>query len=174
MTQSEPGTLYKLIILYMLDKSEIPLSNTNISDFILGMDYTNYFTLQQTISDLEASKLITSENPTSKDTLYRITDNGKVTLEYFSDRISDAIKKDVLDYYENHDISLKKDTVVVAEYYNTRGNQYAVRCQIKTNNVIIFEVDFSITGQKQAEIMCENFKNKSDDIFAYLMDMLIQ
>ncbi|MBO4462153.1 MAG: DUF4364 family protein, partial [Lachnospiraceae bacterium] len=92
MTSTEPATLYKLIILFKLDKSEIPLSNTNISDFILAMDYTNYFTLQQTLSDLENSKLITSENPTSKDTLYRITDNGKVTLEYFSDRISDAIK----------------------------------------------------------------------------------
>ena len=174
MTQSEPSTLYKLIILYMLDKSEVPLSYVSISDFVLGMDYTNYFTLQQTLSDLEASKLIITENPTSKDTIYHITDNGKVTLEYFSDRISDAIKNDVLNYYSNHDISLKKDTVVVAEYYNTRGNQYTVRCQIKSNNVIIFEVDFSITGQKQAEIMCENFKQKSDDIFAYLMDMLVQ
>ncbi|MBR5789746.1 MAG: DUF4364 family protein [Lachnospiraceae bacterium] len=174
MTSTEPATLYKLIILFMLDKSEIPLSNTNISDFILAMDYTNYFTLQQTLSDLENSKLITSENPTSKDTLYRITDNGKVTLEYFSDRISDAIKNDVLDYYKNHDISLKKDTVVDAEYYNIRGNQYAVRCQIKTNNVIVFELDFNAVGLEQAEVICENFKSKSDDVFAYLMDMLVQ
>ena len=174
MTSTEPATLYKLIILFMLDKSEIPLSNTNISDFILAMDYTNYFTLQQTLSDLENSKLIISENPTSKDTLYRITDNGKVTLEYFSDRISDAIKNDVLDYYKNHDISLKKDTVVDAEYYNIRGNQYAGRCQIKTNNVIVVELDFNAVGLEQAEVICENFKSKSDDVFAYLMDMLVQ
>ena len=174
MTTSEPATLYKLIILFMLDKSDIPLSNTNISDFILAMDYTNYFTLQQTLEDLETSKLITSEAPTSKDTFYRITDNGKVTLEYFSDRISGAIKEDVLNYYKTHDISLKKDTVVVAEYYNTHGNQYAVRCQIKSNNVIVFEIDFNILGLEQAEAICENFKNKSDDVFAYLMDMLIQ
>ncbi|MBO4462320.1 MAG: DUF4364 family protein, partial [Lachnospiraceae bacterium] len=79
-----------------------------------------------------------------------------------------------LDYYKNHDISLKKDTVVDAEYYNIRGNQYAVRCQIKTNNVIVFELDFNAVGLEQAEVICENFKSKSDDVFAYLMDMLVQ
>ena len=174
MTASEPSTLYKLIILFMLDKSDVPLSNTSIADFILAMDYTNYFTLQQTLSDLESSNLITSENPTAKDTFYRITDNGRVTLEYFSDRISDAIKEDVLNYYSTHDISLKKDTVIDAEYYNTKGNQYAVRCLIKTNNVIVFELDFNIVGLEQAEAICNNFKKKSDDVFEYLMDMLVQ
>ena len=35
-------TLYKLIILYMLQNVNFPLSNTQISDFILEKEYTNY------------------------------------------------------------------------------------------------------------------------------------
>ena len=38
--------LYKLIILYMLDKVDFPLTNAQISEFILGMGYTTYFKLQ--------------------------------------------------------------------------------------------------------------------------------
>ena len=34
-------TLYKLIILYMLQNVNFPLSNTQISDFILEKEYTN-------------------------------------------------------------------------------------------------------------------------------------
>ena len=40
---AQPFTLYKLIVLYMLDNSQSPLTNSQISDFILEKEYTNYF-----------------------------------------------------------------------------------------------------------------------------------
>ena len=40
---SETFTLYKLIILYMLDKVDFPLTNAQISEFILNKGYTTYF-----------------------------------------------------------------------------------------------------------------------------------
>ena len=43
----EALTLYKLIVLYMLNKVNFPLTNTQLSEFILEKEYTNYFTLQQ-------------------------------------------------------------------------------------------------------------------------------
>ena len=49
---AEPRTLYKLMILYMLEKSEFPLTNAQISGFILDKGYTTYFHLQQAISEL--------------------------------------------------------------------------------------------------------------------------
>lgn len=49
---SEPLTLYKLIILYMLEKVDFPLTNAQISGFVLDKGYTTYFHLQQAISEL--------------------------------------------------------------------------------------------------------------------------
>ena len=43
--------LYKLIVLYMLDKANFKLTYAQISGFILEREYTNFFTLQQVISD---------------------------------------------------------------------------------------------------------------------------
>ena len=40
----DPLTLYKLIVLYMLNKVSFPLSSSQISDFILEKDYTNFLT----------------------------------------------------------------------------------------------------------------------------------
>ena len=40
-------TLYKLIILYMLNQVDFPLTNSQISEFILDKGYTTYFKLQQ-------------------------------------------------------------------------------------------------------------------------------
>ena len=44
---AEAFKLYKLIILYMLDKVDFPLTNSQISEFILNEGYTTYFKLQQ-------------------------------------------------------------------------------------------------------------------------------
>ena len=55
---AEPNTIYKMTILAMLDKVDFPLSNTQISNFFLYYDYTDYFTVQQMISSLLDSELI--------------------------------------------------------------------------------------------------------------------
>ena len=39
--------LYKLIILYMLNKVDFPLTNSQISEFILDEGYTTYFKLSR-------------------------------------------------------------------------------------------------------------------------------
>lgn len=48
---AEPFTIYKLTILYMLDKAGFPLSNTQISNFFLEKEYTDYFRVQEVIGD---------------------------------------------------------------------------------------------------------------------------
>ena len=58
---AEPLTLYKLIILYMLKKVDFPLTNAQITDFMLDHEYTTYFTLQQALSELLESELIRVE-----------------------------------------------------------------------------------------------------------------
>ena len=49
---ASPFTTYKLIILYMLQNSDGDLTNSQITDFILDRKYTNYFQLQQAVSEL--------------------------------------------------------------------------------------------------------------------------
>ena len=55
---AESLTLYKLIILYMLNEVDFPLTNSQISEFILEKEYTNYFHLQQAFSELVDSNLL--------------------------------------------------------------------------------------------------------------------
>ena len=38
-------TMYRVMILYMLNQVEYPLTNTQITNFILEKEYTNYFSM---------------------------------------------------------------------------------------------------------------------------------
>ena len=86
----EASTLYKLIVLYMLDKVDFPLTINQLSEFIIGKEYTNYFTLQQVIHELSESGLITV-NTIGTASYYQINSQGKETLGFFSNKISAPI-----------------------------------------------------------------------------------
>ena len=49
---AEPFTTYKLIVLYMAKHSKETLTNSQISEFILDREYTDYFQLQKVLSEL--------------------------------------------------------------------------------------------------------------------------
>ena len=70
------------------------MTNTQISNFFLEQDYTDYFRVQQVISDLVDAELIRAES-THSNTQYYITAAGRETLGFFKDKITDAIEHDI-------------------------------------------------------------------------------
>ena len=102
----------------MLDKVDFPLTNTQISNFFLEQDYTDYFRVQQVISDLVDADLIRTES-THSNTQYTITAAGKETLEFFKDKISDAIEHDTMAFLEKNKLQLRNDNSILADYYKT-------------------------------------------------------
>ena len=59
---SDVFTLYKLIVLYMAQQSREELTNSQISQFVLDRDYTDYFHLQQVLSELVETGLLKKKN----------------------------------------------------------------------------------------------------------------
>ena len=113
---AEALTQYKLIVLYMLDHVDFPLTNTQISNFVLDKGYTTYFTIQQAINGLLSAELIHAK-PTHNNTCYYITPAGRETLSFFPDKISSAIKADVLTYFAENKMELRQEISVIADYY---------------------------------------------------------
>ena len=152
---AEPFTIYKLTILNMLDKVDFPLTNTQISNFFLEQDYTDYFRVQQVISDLVDADLIRTES-THSNTQYTITAAGKETLEFFKDKISDAIEHDTMAFLEKNKLQLRNDNSILADYYKTPNQDYAVRCQYREHNTNIIDLTLSVKNRAQAEAICNN------------------
>lgn len=170
--QSEALTLYKLIILYILDKVNFPFTNAQLSNFILEKEYTNYFTIQQAISELNDSELIRTETIRNS-TYYRINDAGKETLDFFDNKIPDAIKSDIDDYLQKNEYELRDEVSTIADYFMNKKEDYTVRCQVKENGNPIIDLSLSVPSEEEATYICNNWKAKSQEIYAYLMRNLM-
>ena len=91
---SEPMTLYKLMILYMLKQVNFPLTSAQLSNFFLEHEYTTYFTLNQALNELLEAKLLHVET-NHNSSRYEITREGEETLSFFGNKISSAIIEQV-------------------------------------------------------------------------------
>ena len=77
---TEPSlTLYKLMILYMLDRVDFPLSGSQLGEFVISRGYTGYFHFQQALNELEEDSFISGE-PLRNSTNYSLTETGKEAL----------------------------------------------------------------------------------------------
>lgn len=170
---AEPFTIYKLTILNMLDKVDFPLTNTQISNFFLEQDYTDYFRVQQVINDLVDAELIRAES-THSNTQYYITAAGKETLGFFKDKITDAIERDTIAYLEKNQLELRNVNSILADYYKTPNQDYAVRCQFRERGTNLIDLTLTVKKKEQAEAICDNWKNQNEDVYAYLMDILMK
>ena len=134
----ESLTLYKLIVLYMLEKVDFPLTNAQISGFILDKGYTTYFHLQQALSELTESELIHCETIRNS-SYFSITKSGEQTLEYFGKEIPKEIKGEIAEFFKNNAMEIKEELSTFANYYRGEKEGYQVRCSAKEKEVPLAE-----------------------------------
>jgi DNA-binding PadR family transcriptional regulator len=169
---TETLTLYKLIILYMLDKVDFPLSNAQLSEFILEKEYTDYFTVQQAISELLETGFVRME--TSRNTsLYHITEAGRETLAYFHKKISSAIQEDIDHFLEEHKYQLRNALSTPADYYKTTDGEYAARCRVLEKNAVLIDLTLTVPTQEQAAAICSHWRDKSQELYASIIQTLL-
>lgn len=164
-------TLYKLMVLYMLSKVNFPLTNAQISDFILGKEYTSYFTLQQVLSELLNAALISTKT-IRHTTYYQMTSQGEETLGFFGNKISDLIKEEIDAYLMENKYELRNEVGTIADYYQSTNKDYIVHCQIKEGASTLIELNISVPTEEHAERMCFNWRSGSQDIYSYIMTVL--
>jgi predicted transcriptional regulator len=167
-----PFTTYKLIILYMLQHSDTTLTNSQISEFILDREYTSYFHLQQAISELVEADLV-EQTSIGNASHYNITEEGRLTLSYFENEISNEIRSEVMEYLRECGYRTQQALRTPADYYPTPQGRYDVRCQVIEKNATMLDVRFQAPNEEAAKAICKNWQKKYQNIYETLMEELL-
>ena len=152
---TDSTTLYKLMILYMLSKVNFPLSNTQLSSFMLDKQYTDYFTFQETINSLVEDGFIRGYTHQSS-THYTLTKEGEDTIAFFYTKISTAIRDDIETYLFDNKYELKNEAGTVTDCYKLSNGNYIAHCQLKEGDTTLIELNLNVPVEEQAEIICED------------------
>lgn len=167
----DPLTLYKLIVLYMLNRVTFPLTTAQISDFILEKEYTTFLTLQQVISELTDAGLVSSQSIRNR-THLTITEEGRETLIFFENRISDGIKADINAYLRENEFAMRNEVSVQGDYYKSTSGEYEAHLVAKDRGINLVDLTLSVPTEEIAASICDNWQTKNESIYQHLIQEL--
>lgn len=170
---TESSTIYKLMILYMLNKLDSQLTNSQLSGFFISNEYTDYFTIQRTISDLVESGFV--EKVTIRNTsYYSITPEGYESLTFFKNQIPKGALEDINLYLENNKYALKNEVGTQADYYKHTNGDYIAHCQVMEGKSLLYEINIAVPSEDEAARICNNWRGYSEELYAQIMNALLQ
>lgn len=169
---SEELASNKLLILYILDKIKMDLTNSQITQFIMETELMNYFSLQEFLSQLIESNFVQIYSESNKE-FYCLTIKGIQALEYFLGRIPQDIK-DKIDVYtiQNKD-QILNDTQVKSDFIKVSDNEFIVSLKVIENQANLIDLNLNVSSDKQAKLICDNWKNNASHLYADIIQLLI-
>lgn len=173
MENTEELAQNKLLLLYLISKSEEPLDKNKITEFLLSRDYMNYFLIQQYLSELVKSELI-SNYKNDNQTFYKITNKGVIALSYFIERVPESFKRDVLSTFTKTTLELKKEKEIVSDYYQKENGLFVTNLKLVEKEDVLFSLYLDVADEEQAKIISNNWKKRPDKIFSKIINILLE
>jgi len=119
----------KLIILYLLNKMGVSLSNTDICQFAMERNIMDYISVQQCLTDLTTAEWLDSYTDNGS-TRYTITKEGNEILSLFHNRITEWLLSAANEYILNNKQRIKNEYEISANYFPEINGDYLVKCEV--------------------------------------------
>lgn len=165
-------SLYKFIVLYILKLIDGPVTNAQISEFILGRGYTDYFTVQQSINDLIETGMIKYEKVMNKSRC-TITEEGSQTLDIFMDKLTPGIREDIKEYLKENGYAIKEINSVRCDYTKGTNDDYIVNLNVTEEKQPVIDIKIAVPTEEAAITLCSNWKDKSSQVYGQVLAILL-
>ncbi len=170
-SDSETLAENKVLILYILYHLNDAITNNNLYQIVIDVDNMNYFYFQQFLLDLVDNNYVMRYEQ-EKNTLYKITDRGKQTLELTEDILPGIIKLKIDTNLASTLEEVSDENSIIAEYTPKNENYYNITCKIVEKNETIFEIKTFAGSREQAKQIVDNWKACANQIYPKLIETL--
>ena len=167
----EPLTLYKLMILYILDNSAGPVKKTLTCECIIEQNYTDYLTVQTAIGELSESGFIKSFTEGDA-TWLSIEPDGAKALSLFLGNLKEEIRKDLIQYLKDKNQEIRNDSSVLSTYKRSMNGEFEAHLIAKDRGNTLMELTMNVPDEETASGICKNWKEKSAEIYSFLTEKL--
>lgn len=164
----------KLVVLYVLDKMEVPLSTENLIEICTETnDWIDYYTLNHTIHTLEESGFIVESNVVNGKSVYTLTSDGRQCVGFFSTRIPASIRDEVNNVVTERRLHFKKTQEYFSDYSKNPDGTYTVILRID-NPQNLLELKLTTDTKENAEHFVKNWYDRAALAYEAIYDTLME
>lgn len=161
----------KVIILYILDYFNIPITREQLTGFIAAEVVINYFDLPKYIDELiEVGHIEKTES--EGNTYLIITESGRDTVKLFIEDISQTLRRTLNDAVDERRKSFSCSTNILAQYVKVDKNEYDVQLSINEGAYRLMYLQLTVLTNKDAKRICENWRNNARFMYGDLLNLL--
>ncbi|MCL2571068.1 MAG: DUF4364 family protein [Defluviitaleaceae bacterium] len=166
----------KLLLLYLINRMEFPMSRAQVTDFVQDVDFMDYYTLQQTLAvlvedgHLDATEENALDNSTTR---YVVTGEGQTALEYFEKHIPWSRRQAIDSYIKENRGKIRKDYENTATYFpNMENDEFLVKCGVYEDKRALLELVVSVDTREQAKLIQSNWRANASGLYQQIIEAL--
>ena len=168
---TSPLTVYKLIILYLLDRSGGEIAMEKLSSFLLDRGYAGFLALVRAFAELEESGLTLAR--TENDLVFlRISAEGEDALRYFGADLGREIRSDCDSWLRANRMSLAQDRAAQGDFVYREDGQYEVRLELRDRQSSLMELSLRVPDKETARRAVDLWRKDNEQIYRFLIENL--
>lgn len=170
---SESLATGKILILYLLNKVNRPITNLSILKLTSNIKEINYFYIQQFLSDLIESKYIITY-PKEDFWVYELSPEGKKVLSLTETLLPGIVKLKIDTCVDDNLENIQNERAVTSECFPESENTFTVKCKLTEGYTTLFELSVFAGSKEQAKKISQNWKANSDKLYPQIIDLLTE
>lgn len=163
----------KLILLFVFDKMEVPLSENTIIDMCCSSNsWIAYMDCKPIINTLLDHSFIYNVS-TGGEPLYSITPDGRICLADFFVQVPSSTREEISVFVKNNRLKYRKKQECVADYYMNKDGTYTVYLKIIEPAQPLLELKFVVPNRQTAKNIYKKWEEKAANVYANIYDNLV-
>ena len=163
----------KLTLIYIMARFNVPLSYQQLTEFVMGLELINYFTMLQYLTEMKETGLI-EENTIEDEQLVMVTKDGHRTLSMFTERISASSAETIEAAIEITKSKMAKERQIRANFKRVSDNEFSVHLEMLEGDNHLMNLKFLVFTQERAKMLCESWNRNAPNLYGDLIHQIVK
>ena len=163
----------KLILLFVFDKMECPLSENTVIDMCCSAnDWISYMDSKPVLNKLIDEGFVYNVVEYGEP-LYSITPEGRYCLAEFYAKIPSSQREAIAEFVKKNRARYRRKQECSADYYMNKDSTYTVYLKINDMSQPLLELKFNVPNRQTAKSIYKKWEEKAGNIYALIYDNLV-
>ncbi len=177
---SNENSLNALILLFVFDKMDIPMTEYTIIEMVSSLNnWIYYMPCKEALNTLIKNNWIqkvngpSGSNMSTQETYYALTVDGRMCLSHLFYTIPASIRVAIVDFITEKRMHFRRKQEYLCDYYPNEDGTYTVILKIMDSVRTIVELNLCVADRTVANTIYRKWEEKAADVYALLHENLI-
>ena len=151
----------EILILYILDKIGIGVSDFILTEFVLKPGLINYFSYKESLEELLKNGYVEKMQGNDGQDIYSVTELGKVTCRSMEPNLSQSLRIPYDDLLLKEKDRLTTGMAVNSYVFIDSNKNLAVRCFIREKGNVVVDLRLPVPDRETGEQICNMWQKNA-------------